>query len=147
MRYRLILAAAVLTFCAGCTTGNIYLYPPEIAKSYLITMGESPRPYTSKGFVQITAKGANLGGFFPVVDADLQKMFGELLIPEIEKAGADGIVQLSFKETQHPNAVKVLFAVLFFIPLPTSVEITGEFVEFTGVSTQVKSLTINDAQS
>ena len=65
------------------------------------------------------------------MDADLQKMFGELLISEIEKAGADGIVNLDFKETQHPTATKIFFAIFFFIPLPTSVEITGEFVEFT----------------
>ena len=135
MRNRLIAAAATLGLLAGCTAGNIYMYPPEIAKSYLITMGESPRPYVSKGFVQITAKGANLAGFFPVMDADLQKMFGELLIPEIEKAGADGIVHLDFKETQHPTATKAFFAVLFFIPLPTSVEITGELVEFTDAPT------------
>ena len=130
MRKRLIAAALTLGLLAGCTAGNIYLYPPEITSNYLITMGESPRPYLSKGFVQITAKGANLAGFLTVVDADLQKMFGELLIPEIEKAGADGIVNLDFKETQHPTATKVVFAILFFIPLPTSVEITGELVEF-----------------
>ncbi len=131
MRNNLIAAAAALGLLAGCTAGNIYMYPPEVTKSFVITMGESPRPYVSKGFVQITAKGANLAGFFPVVDADLQKMFGELLITEIEKAGADGIVNLDFKETQHPTATKVFFAVFFFVPLPTSVQITGELVEFT----------------
>ena len=130
MRSRLIAGATALGLLAGCTVGNLYMYPPEIAEHYLITMGESPRPYVSKGFVQITAKGANLAGFLTVVDADLQKMFGELLIPEIEKAGADGLVNLDFKETQHPTATKVVFAILFFIPLPTSVEITGELVEF-----------------
>ena len=147
MRCRMIAAAAVLTFFAGCTAGNLYLYPPDVARSYLITMGESPRPYTSKGFVQITAKGANLAGFFPVADADLQKMFGELLIPEMEKVGADGIIHLNFKETQHPTAVKLLFAVLFFIPLPTSVEITGEFVELNDVSTQGDNPERDDPQS
>ena len=130
MRNRLIAAAAAFAVLSGCTAGNIYMYPPELTEHYLITMGESPRPYVSKGFVQITARGANLVGFFPVVDADLQKMFGELLIPEIEKAGADGIVNLNFKELQHPTGTKVFFAILFFIPLPTSVEITGELVEF-----------------
>ena len=130
MRSSLIAGATALGLLAGCTVGNLYMYPPEIAEHYLITMGESPRPHVSKGFVQITAKGANLAGFLTVVDADLQKMFGELLIPEIEKAGADGIVNLDFKETQHPTATKVVFAILFFIPLPTSVEITGELVEF-----------------
>ena len=130
MRSRLIAGATALGLFAGCTAGNLYMYPPEITEHYLITMGESPRPYVSKGFVQITAKGANIAGFISVVDADLQKMFGELLVPEIEKAGADGIVNLDFKETQHPTATKVLFAILFFIPLPTSVEITGELIEF-----------------
>ena len=116
MRSRLIAGAAVLGLLVGCTAGNIYVYPPETTERFLITMGESPRPYVSKGFVQITARGANLAGFFPVVEADLQKMFGELLIPEIEKAGADGIVNLDFKETQHPTATKVVFAILFFNP-------------------------------
>jgi len=144
MRKRLIAAALALGLLAGCTAGNIYLYPPEITSNYLITMGESSRPYLSKGFVQITAKGANLAGFFPVVDADLQKMFGELLIPEIDKAGADGIIHLDFKETQHPAGVKTFFAVFFFVPLPTSVQITGELVEFTDASAPAVEVGSND---
>ena len=64
MRNRLIAAAATLGLLAGCTAGNIYIYPPEITKNFLITMGESPRPYVSKGFVQITAKGATSPGSF-----------------------------------------------------------------------------------
>jgi len=49
-------AAVTLGLLAGCTAGNICLYPPEITSNYLITMGESPRPYLSKGFVQITGE-------------------------------------------------------------------------------------------
>ena len=56
MRNRLIAAAATLGLLAGCTAGNLYIYPPEITEHYLITMGESPRPYVSKGFVQITGE-------------------------------------------------------------------------------------------
>lgn len=60
------------------------MYPPEITRKYLITMSEFPRPYVSKGSAQITANGANLAGLFPVVKADLQKTFSQLLITEIE---------------------------------------------------------------
>ncbi len=139
MYRRMIAALLTLVLFGGCTVGNIYMYTPEIRENYLITMGESPKPYESRGFLQITAKGANLAGFFPVVEADLEKMFGDLLIREIEKAGADGIVNLDFKELQHPTAVKAIFVVLFFIPLPTSVEITGELVKFNEAADPVST--------
>ena len=119
-----------LGLCA-CSAGNIYLFQPEVQKRFFISEGDIQRPHQSLGFVQLTRKGAFLFGFAPVVHADLQKMFGELLIAEMEKRGADGIINMQFRETQYPLATKIIFAFpLFFIPLPTRVEVTGELIKF-----------------
>lgn len=121
----------IATILPACTAQNAYVYPAQVKEQYLITTGDTNRPYQSLGYLQITRKGALLFGFASVVDADLQKMFSELLLQEIRRAGADGIINLRFHETQYTTATKVLFAFpFFFVPLPTSVEITGELIKF-----------------
>jgi hypothetical protein len=124
---RLALLALV---AAGCTAQNAYIYPPAVQQRYLITMGDAQRPYQSMGYIQITRRGAYMAGFIPVVDADMQKMFGEILIGEIQKAGADGIINLHFYETQYTPATRAIFVLFFFIPLPTVVEVSGELIRF-----------------
>ncbi len=126
--------ALALAVTAGCSAQNHYVFPQAVQERYLITTGDTDRPYQSLGLVQLTRRGANLFGFVSVVDADLQKMFGELLIQEIQRAGADGIINVHFHETQYTLATKILFAFpLFFVPLPTQVQITGELVRFLPV--------------
>jgi hypothetical protein len=103
-----------------------------VQNRYLITMGDTSRPYQSLGYLQMTRKGADLFGFISVVDADLKKLFGEELIAELAKRGADGIINVRFQERQWTTAERVLFALppLFLFPLPTRVELTGELIRW-----------------
>ena len=126
---RFIFALALVT---ACTARNAYVQPPAVMERYLITMGDTDRPYESLGYLQLTRKGLDLFGFLSVVDADLQKLFGEELVGELERRGADGIINVRFKERQWTTGERVLFALppLFLFPLPTKVELTGELIRF-----------------
>lgn len=127
---RSLLALSALT---ACTVKNAYLYPPQVRERFIISMGDTPRPHESLGYVQITRKGADLFGFFPIVDADLQRVLGEELVKELEARGADGIINLRFHERQWTTAQRLLFALppVFLFPLPTEAEITGELIKLT----------------
>ncbi len=127
---KLFCLGLLLTSLAGCTVKNTYMYPQHVRDKYLITSGDIDQPYESLGLIQVTKVGATLFGFIDVLDANLQGMFGEALLIELEKAGADGIINLHFHETQHTTATRIAFLFLPFIPLPNSVEVTGELIKF-----------------
>ena len=128
------LALLVVTIAAtGCTARSAYVQPPKVQNRYLITMGDTARPYESLGYVQMTRKGADLFGFFSIVDADIEKLFGELLVKELERRQADGIINVRFHERQWTTAERILFALppMFLFPMPTRVELSGELIRWT----------------
>lgn len=126
----LIIAAALLACAAGCTATSVYTYPPSVQQRYLITTGDTDRPYQSLGYVQITQKGADILGFIPIVSADLESMFGDALIREVERAGADGIINVHFYERQWTPAQRIGFLLSIVVWVPTYVELTGELIKF-----------------
>jgi hypothetical protein len=127
-----VVLCCVASFASACSVSNAYVYPREVQERYLITAGDTSKPHLSRGYIQISRSGANLFGFASLVDADLQTLFGELVVPELEKAGADGIINMQFEERQYTLGTKILFAIppFCFIPLPTHVQLTGELVSF-----------------
>jgi hypothetical protein len=126
----LIIAAALLACSAGCTATSVYTYPQSIQQRYLITTGDTHRPYQSLGYVQITQKGADILGFIPIVSADLESIFGDALIRELERSGADGIVNVHFYERQWTPAQRIGFLLSIVVWVPTYVELTGELIKF-----------------
>ena len=126
------LCLAVTLAATACTARSAYVQPQNLKQRYLITMGDTQRPYQSLGYLQVTRKGADLFGFFSLVDADLQTLFGDVLIAELARRGADGIINVRFHERQWTTAQRVLFALppMFLIPLPTRVELSGEMVRW-----------------
>ena len=136
MKYRnkLLAAITLASVLGACTAKSAHIQKPQTQSRYLITMGDTERPYESLGYLQMTRKGADMLGWLSVVDADLDKMMGDELLGELERAGADGIINLRFKEHQWTTAERLIFLVppMIFIPLPTRVEITGELIRFSG---------------
>ena len=128
---RLIVIALLATTACG-TARSAYVQSPTVQNRYLITMGDTKRPYESLGYLQLTRKGADLFGFFSIVDADMKKLFGDELIRELDKHHADGIINLRFHESQWTTAERVLFALppMFLFPMPTRVELSGEMIRF-----------------
>lgn len=129
----LSVSIAALLLGSACTAKSAHVQKPQVQQRYLITMGDTDRPYQSLGYLQMTRKGADILGWVSVVDADLDKMLGDELIRELERRGADGIINLRFKERQWTTGERLLFLIppMILIPLPTRVEITGELVRFT----------------
>jgi hypothetical protein len=120
---RLALMFALMT--TACTARSAYVQKPAVQNRYLITMGDTSRPYESLGYLQLTRKGADAFGFLSIVDADMQKLFGEELIGELKNHAADGIINVRFHERQWTTAERVIFALppMFLFPLPTRVEL------------------------
>ena len=131
-RFALIAAFATATVTA-CTARSAYVQPQQVQNRYLITMGDTSRPYESLGYLQLTRKGADLFGFISIVDADIKKLFGDELLRELQNRHADGIINLRFHERQWTTAERVLFALppMFLFPLPTRVELSGELIRWT----------------
>ena len=124
---------SLVLLLAACTARSSYVYPPEVSQRYLITQGGTDRPYQSVGYVQITRKGGDIFGYLPIVDADLEVMFGELLIEELQRHGADGIINVHFNERQWTTAERLpflLIPLLWFWPVPTLVELNGEMIRW-----------------
>ncbi|HEY5926002.1 MAG TPA: hypothetical protein VIV11_30155 [Kofleriaceae bacterium] len=128
---RLLLLAVLATTACG-SARSAYVQPQTVQNRYLITMGDTARPYESLGYLQLTRKGADLFGFISIVDADIKKLFGDELIKELGKRGADGIINVRFHERQWTTAERVLFALppFFLFPLPTKVELSGELIRW-----------------
>lgn len=126
----LVIAGAMLA--TACTARSAYVQPESVQDRYLITMGDTDQPYESLGYLQLTRKGADLFGFISIVDADLERLFGSELIGEMARRGADGIINVRFKERQWTTGERILFALppMFLVPLPTRVELTGELIRF-----------------
>jgi hypothetical protein len=130
---RIALLVSALAISSACSVRHAYVQPPAVQQRYLITMGDTTRPYESLGYLQMTRKGADLFGFLSIVDADLQKLFGEELVKELGVRGADGIINVTFHERQWTTAERIIFALppMFLFPLPTRVELSGELIRFT----------------
>jgi hypothetical protein len=136
---RLLVIALLATSIAACGSArSAYVQPPAVQNRYLITMGDTARPYESLGYLQMTRKGADLFGFISIVDADIKKLFGDELIKEMQRRGADGIINLRFHERQWTTAERVLFALppMFLFPLPTKVELSGELIRWVDMGPQ-----------
>ena len=99
-----------LAMLAACSVQNAYVYPENVKQKYVITTGDVDQPYDSLGYIQVTKTGATLFGFVDILDADLEGLFEQDLLDEIEKAGADGLVNMHFHETQYTDATRTLFA-------------------------------------
>ena len=124
-----LLVALALVALTGCTVINTASVPSDRSGGEVfVTAGDIPEPYESLGMLQATRSGVLLFGFVDVMGTDLEAGFKEVLIPQVRQMGGDGAINVRFRQTQHLPAVKVVGAILFFIPLPSSVTLTAEVV-------------------
>lgn len=99
----------------------------------LITTGGLDTPYQSLGPLQVTRRGVFAFGFLDPAGLTLEAVVDEAVIPEVRAAGADGLINVRFEETQYLTVTRAFFAFpFFFIPLPGEVTVRGELVRFSG---------------
>ncbi len=120
----------ILMTLAGCTSVNVVRVPSMgDTREVFVTTSDVKGPYQSLGLVQTTRRGVLLFGFADVASTNLEGGMTESLIPEVRRMGGDGIMNVRFHQTQYPLPTRILFALLFFIPLPSEVTLSGEVVK------------------
>jgi hypothetical protein len=120
----------MLMALAGCTSVDVARVPSiGDRREVFVSAGDVKGPYQSLGLVQTTRRGVLLFGFADPVGTDLEAGLSESLIPEVRRLGGDGIMNLRFHQTQYTLPTRILFALLFFIPLPSEVTLSGEVVK------------------
>lgn len=125
---RELLCVVVLLIAVGCTTVTTATVPTGTRADVIVTTADYKEPYTSLGLVQATRRGALAFGFFDPAGTDIQAAL-EDLVPEARSRGGDAVINVRFHQTQYTTVTKVLGAILFFIPLPSDVTITGEVIK------------------
>lgn len=133
----LIAALTLLAAGSGCTVVNTATIPSDRSgQMTFVTSGDIPEPYTSLGLVQGTRSGVRLAGFFDPVGTDIQAGIAEVLIPKIQEMGGDGAINVRYHMTQYTPVTQVLGVIFFFIPMPSTVEVTGEVVKLVRSSAE-----------
>lgn len=133
MRLLLLLTLLALT---GCTAVSKTTLPQrEGSRDVFVTTQDLTEPYESLGLVQVTRRGALAFGFADPAGIDLQTAVHEMLIPQIRSMGGDGLINLRFSQTEYILPTRILFAILFFAPLPLEVNVTGEVVKLKSTDT------------
>lgn len=130
---RLLAALTLVAFFAStsaCTVVNTVRVPSDRSgKQVFVSAGDIPEPYESLGIIQVKRGGVLLFGFADPVGTDLEAGFQDSLIPEIQRMGGDGAVNVTFHQTQYLPITKAMFVIFFFVPLPSQVVITAEVVK------------------
>jgi hypothetical protein len=130
MGRRLVVLLGVIIALGGCTSIDMARVPEASqGRGVFVTTSDLPGPYKSLGVVQATRRGVLLFGAVDPAGTDLQADLDEQLLPQVRMMGGDGIINARFQQTQYNVPTRVLFAILFFIPLPSEVTITGEVVK------------------
>jgi hypothetical protein len=120
----------ILVTLAGCTSVNVVRVPSMgDTREVFVTTSDVKGPYQSVGLVQTTRRGVLLFGFADLASTNLEGGLYESLLPEVRRMGGDGIMNVRFHQTQYPLPTRILFALLFFIPLPSEVTLSGEVVK------------------
>jgi hypothetical protein len=133
---RILLAGLVAAALAGCTVVNSVAVPPRgAAGEPFVTAGDITEAHDVLGFVQVTRTGVLLFGNIDVMGTDLEAGFKQALVPAIKEAGGDGAVRVRYQMTQYTPAARVLGAIFFIFPLPSTVTLTGQVVKLKGPAT------------
>lgn len=127
---RLVLLLGLMGALGGCTTVDVARVPSlRGGKDVFASTADIPGPYKSLGLVQATRRGVLLFGFADPAGTDLQGALEDQLLPQVRTMGGDGVINMRFQQTQYTLPTRLLFAILFFIPLPNEATITGEVVK------------------
>jgi hypothetical protein len=127
MHRAVVFLAVSLVGCTAVDTARLpssRVGPGEL----FVTAADMDLPYESLGIIQGTRKGAVVFGFWDVAGTTLQAGLDETLLPQVRQMGGDGIINVKFQQTQFLAHQRILGLILFFIPFPSNVTITGEVV-------------------
>jgi uncharacterized protein YbjQ (UPF0145 family) len=128
---RTVLPVLLLAPLLGCTAVNTAYLPQGGRNEIFVTTGDVKEPYTSLGIIQATRKGARVIGVIDVGSTDLQAGINDL-VSEARAMGGDAVINLKYEQSQITPGCSILGAILFFLPVPTQVNVRGEVIRFGG---------------
>jgi hypothetical protein len=128
---RLVLLLGTALMLGACTAVEVARAPSGRGGrgEVFVSTADVPGPYKSLGVVQATRRGVLLFGFADPAGTDLQASLDEQLLPQVRSMGGDGVINVRFHQTQYALPTRILFAILFFIPLPNEATLSGEVVK------------------
>jgi hypothetical protein len=121
--------AALLLLLSGCAASTFTRLPaPDSTRPFITAEGLPPgTAYDSVGLVQVTRRGVLAFGFADPAGTEVDSAVAELEL-EARKAGADGVVNARVIKQPWTLAERITGAILFFLPIPSEVTLTGELV-------------------
>lgn len=128
----IVLATALAATMAttGCTmVDKVNLPSVPGGKEVFVTAGDLKEPHEVLGMIQVSRSGPLLFGNIDVVGTDLESGFKDVLLPEVERLGGDGVVRVRYRMTQYTPFARIAGALFFIFPLPSTVTITGTVVK------------------
>lgn len=130
--WKMTLALALGAAATGCTVVDKVALPSVPGGNEpFVTAGDLAEPHEVLGAIQVSRSGPLLFGNIDVVGTKLEDGFKDVLLPEIKKMGGDGVVRVRFHQTQYTPIARVMGAIFFVFPLPSTVTITGQVVKLT----------------
>jgi hypothetical protein len=127
---RALILASALACVTGCTMVDKVSVPAVPGgKDFFVTAGDIKEPHEVLGVIQVSRSGPLLFGNIDVVGTDLETGFNEVLIPEAKEMGGDGVVRVRYHMDQYTIISRIVGAIFFFAPLPSTVTITGQVVK------------------
>jgi hypothetical protein len=133
----LVAIATLAALAGGCTSISTTTIPWQRGgRETFVTTSDLTEPYQSVGLLQATRRGVLLFGFLDPAGANVGAAMQDLL-PQARLMGGDGVINLRFEQTDYPMPIRLIFAVLFFIPLPAEANVRGEVVKLGAQSPQV----------
>jgi hypothetical protein len=127
---RLVLLLGTALALGACTTVDVARVPSTRGgRDVFVSTADVPGPYKSLGVVQATRRGVLLFGVVDPAGTDLQASLDDQLLPQVRSMGGDGVINVRFQQTQYTLPTRILFAILFFIPLPNEATLSGEVVK------------------
>ena len=127
---KIVALLTLFLFASACTVVNTVRVPSDRSgKEIFLSAGDIPEPYESMGIIQVKRGGVLLFGFADPVGTDIEAGLKDSLIPEVQRMGGDGAINVTFHQTQYLPITKAMFAILFVVPLPSQVVVTAEVVK------------------
>ncbi len=130
MRSKMMTLAVAALLGSGCTMVDKVVLPAVPGgKEIFVTAGDIQEAHEVLGVIQVSRSGPLLFGNIDVAGTDLETGFKAVLLPEVKKMNGDGVVRVRYHMTQYSPFARIVGAILFIFPLPSTVTITGQVVK------------------
>jgi hypothetical protein len=97
----------LLTGCGATVRGSpLSSRPPEPGRGIFLTTGNSPRPYRTLGFAQVTGYGVTVAGVSDLGEAGLDGTIRGTLSQVASRMGGDGVIHIEFLDENPPTDIE-----------------------------------------